>query len=86
MRRRAQGRAAEAGRRRVRATSRWAALQTIRGGGEQVKINRDSKRNDYGWGGGRKEGKNNSKENWRRKRWGGRARLKSNNKRRILGH
>ena len=81
----AQGRASEAGGRRVRTTSRWAALRTRKVGGERVKIERDSKRNGYGWRGGRKEGGNNDLENRRRKRWGGRARLNSNNKRRSLG-
>ena len=70
---------------RVRAASSWAALCTGRGGGVRVKIERASKRNGYGWGGGRKEGEKNDPENGRRKRWGGRARLKSNKKRRILG-
>ena len=37
-RRGAQGRAAEADGRQVRATSRWAALRTGRGVGERVKI------------------------------------------------
>ena len=69
----------------MRSASRWAALCTGSGGGERVKIERYSKRNGYGWGGGRKEGGNNNPEKGRRKRWGGRARLKSNNKRRILG-
>ena len=64
---------------------RWAALCTGRGGEERVKIERSSKRNGYGWGGGRKEGEKKDQENGRRKRWGGRARVKSNNKRRILG-
>ena len=50
-----------------------------------MKIERASKRNVYGWGGGRKEGEKNDPENGRRKTWGGRARLKSNNKRRSLG-
>ena len=36
-------------------------------------------------GGGRKEGGNNYPENGRRKSWGGRDRLKSNNKRQSLG-
>ena len=80
----AQGQAAEASRRRVRVTSRWAALCTNRGVGEQVKIDRSSNRNGYGWGGVRKEEENNDPENGRRKRWGGRARLKSKNKRRSL--
>ena len=85
MRRRAQGRSAEAGGRRVWAASRWVALCTSRGGGERVKIKRDSNRNGYGWGGGRKEGGKNDPGNGRRKRWGGRARLKINNKQGILG-
>ena len=55
-RREYQGQAAEAGYRQVRTTSRWAALRTGRGGGEQVKIERASKRYIYGWGGVRKEG------------------------------
>ena len=38
LRRGAQGRAAEADGRQVRATSRWAALRTGRGVGERVKI------------------------------------------------
>ena len=50
-----------------------------------MKIEGAAKRNGYGWGGGRKEGETNELEKWRRKRWGGRDRLKSNNKRRILG-
>ena len=37
-RRRAQGRAANDGGRRVRATYRWAALRSSRGGGERVKF------------------------------------------------
>ena len=53
-RRRAQGRAAEAGGRRVQTTSRWVALRTGRGGGERVKIERASKRNGYEWGRGSK--------------------------------
>ena len=79
-RRGAQGQAAESGRRRVQETSRWLALCTGRGGVGRVKIKRDSKRNGYGCGGGRKKEGNNNSENGRRKRWGGRARLKSNNK------
>ena len=51
-----QGKAAEAGGRRVWEESRWAALCTGRGGEERVKIERSSKRNGYGWRGGRKEG------------------------------
>ena len=50
-------------------------------GGE---IERVSKMNGYGWGGGRKEGEKNDPENGRRKMWGKRARLKSNNKRQSL--
>ena len=50
-----------------------------------MKIERASKRNGYGWGGGRKEGGKNDTENGTGKRWGGRTRLKSNNKRRSLG-
>ena len=46
-RRRVHGRAAEADRRQVQITSRWAALFTNRGVGEQVKIERASKRNSY---------------------------------------
>ena len=49
----AQGRAAESGRCRVRATSRWAALCTGRGGGEKVKSGRASTMNGYIWVGGR---------------------------------
>ena len=45
----------------------WAALCARRGGGERVKIDRDPKRNGYGWGGGRKEGGKNDPENGRRK-------------------
>ena len=63
----------------------WAAFSTGRGGRERVKIETASNRNGYGWGGGRKEGEKNDLENRIRKRWGGRARLKSNNKRHILG-
>ena len=80
-----QGRAAEAGRRRARETSRWAALRTGIGGGERLKIDRASKRNGYEQGGGRKEGVNNGTENGRRKMWGRRDRLNSNNKRLSLG-
>ena len=69
----------------MQAESRWAALCTRRGGGERVKIERASKRNGYGWGGGRKERGKNYPENGRRKGWGGRAILKSSNKRQILG-
>ena len=69
----------------MRATSRWVALRNGRGGGERVKIERASKRNGYGRRGGRKEEENSDPENRRRKRWGGRARLKSKNKRRSLG-
>ena len=69
----------------MRVTSRWAEIRTRGRGWERVKIDRDSKRNSYGWGGGKKEGRKNDPENGRRNRWGGRARLKSNNKRRSLG-
>ena len=51
-----QGRAIGAGGRQVRATSRLVALCTSRGGGEQVKVERASKRNGYGWEGGKKGG------------------------------
>ena len=50
----AQGQAAEAGGRRVRATSRWVALCTKRGVVERVKVERDSQRNGYRWVGGKK--------------------------------
>ena len=53
--RRDQGRATEADRWRVQATSRWAALCTSRGGRERVKKDRDSTMNGYVWGGGSKE-------------------------------
>ena len=52
----AQGRVAEVVGRRRWDTSRWAAICTRRGGGERVKTDRASKRNNYGWGGVRKEG------------------------------
>ena len=67
------------------AASRWAALRTGRGGGYRLKIDRSSKRNGYKLGGVNKEGEKNDPENGRRKKWGGRAILNSNNKRRILG-
>ena len=51
----------------MRSASMWAALCTGRGGRERVKIERYSKKNGYGWGGGKKEGGNNDTENRRRK-------------------
>ena len=50
-----------------------------------MKIMRASNRNGYGWVEGRKEGVKNDPENWRRKRWGRGAILKSNNKQQSLG-
>ena len=50
-----------------------------------MKSERAPKKNGYGWGGGRKEGGNNDPEKRSRKRWGGRARLNSDNKRQSLG-
>ena len=50
-----------------------------------MKIERDSKRNGYGWGGGKKDGEKNDPENGRRKRCGGKDILKSKNKRWIIG-
>ena len=55
-RREAQGRVAEAGWKRGRRTTRWESLCNFILDKEQVKIGRASKRNGYGWGGGRKEG------------------------------
>ena len=55
MQRGAQGRVSEAGGRRMRVTSRWEAIRTGEVGGEWVKVDRASKRNGYGWGGGSKE-------------------------------
>ena len=81
----AQVRAAEASGWQVKATSIWVALRTVRVCEERVKTERDSKRNGYGWGGGKKQGRKNDKENRRIKRWYGRARLKSKNERRFLG-
>ena len=83
--RRAQVQVVEAGGLWVHATSRWAAIRTGRGGGGRVKIERSSTRNGYGWGGRGKEGEKKNTEKRRKKRWGGRAKLKSNNKRRSLG-
>ena len=65
--RREQGRAAEAGRRWVQAESRCAALRTRIRGGERVKMDRDSNRNSYGWGGGRKEGEKERPRKWEKK-------------------
>ena len=59
-RRGAQGLASEADTRRVRAIPIWVALHTMIGGGEQVKIERDSKRNSYRWRGGKKEREKNA--------------------------
>ena len=44
-----QGRAAEAGGRQVRVMSRWVAFRAGGGGGERVKVGRDSNRNSYVW-------------------------------------
>ena len=51
----------------MREASRWAALCTGRGGGEQVKIERASNMNGHGWGEGRKKGGKNDPENRRKK-------------------
>ena len=57
MRNGAQGKAVEAGGRRVQVTYRWEALYARIEGGERVEIERASKRNNYGWVGVRQEEK-----------------------------
>ena len=50
-----------------------------------MKIVRVSKRNGYVWVEGREEGETKNTENGRKKGWGRRDRVKSNNMRRSLG-